>query len=95
MNKAVAEGKATVRDGCVAHILDAMHGERKGSVSATNMSTTAIADELNRWRVATPTKDARRHAQSVIRVLARLDRAAANISPSVNPIAMCYPGPAH
>jgi hypothetical protein len=28
MNKAVAEGKATVHDGCVAHILDAMHGER-------------------------------------------------------------------
>jgi hypothetical protein len=28
MNKAVAEGKATIHDGCVAHILDAIHGER-------------------------------------------------------------------
>jgi hypothetical protein len=28
MDKAVAKGKATVHDGCVAHILDAVHGER-------------------------------------------------------------------
>jgi transposase len=34
----------------------------------------AVAVELNRQRIATPTKGAKWHAQSVIRVLDRLDR---------------------
>jgi hypothetical protein len=38
------------------------------------MSANAIAVELNRQRIATPTKGAKWHAQSVIRVLDRLDR---------------------
>jgi DNA invertase Pin-like site-specific DNA recombinase len=41
---------------------------------APDMSANAIAVELNRQRIATPTKGAKWHAQSVIRVLDRLDR---------------------
>jgi DNA invertase Pin-like site-specific DNA recombinase len=41
---------------------------------APDMSANAIAVELNRQRIATPTKGAKWHAQSVISVLDRLDR---------------------
>ena len=43
-----------------------------------NMSATAIANELNRRKIKTPTPGAKWHAQSVIRVLRRLGKAAAS-----------------
>jgi hypothetical protein len=46
INKAVAEGKATVHKGCVAHILDPMHGARTENWMVGEQVTTEAYEKF-------------------------------------------------